>query len=64
MNPLPKRIVVRIPNWLGDAVMATPALQRLREAAPESHITLLTAAKLADLWTNYPYANHIISVLQ
>jgi len=62
VNPLPKRIVVRIPNWLGDAVMATPALQRLREAAPESHITLLTAAKLADLWTNYPYANHIISV--
>jgi len=28
----PRRILVRGVNWLGDAVMTTPALQRLREA--------------------------------
>src|SRR5438477_894323 len=27
-------------NWLGDAVMTTPALQRLRERFPDSHIAL------------------------
>ena len=49
-----QRILVRGVNWLGDAVMTTPALLRLREARPEAHITLLTPAKLADLWQNHP----------
>jgi len=50
----PQRILVRGVNWLGDAVMTTPALLRLREARPDSHITLLTPAKLRDLWRNHP----------
>jgi len=33
--------------WLGDAVMTTPALQRLRERLHDAHITLLTHEKLA-----------------
>jgi heptosyltransferase II len=52
--PLPRQILVRGVNWLGDAVMTTPALQRLREALPGSHITLLTHQKLADLWQRHP----------
>lgn len=50
----PKRILVRGVNWLGDAVMTTPALQRLREAKPDAHITLLTPAKLAEIWRQHP----------
>jgi heptosyltransferase-2 len=50
----PHRILVRGVNWLGDAVMATPALLRLREANPDAHITLLTHTKLADLWRHHP----------
>jgi len=46
----PPRILVSGVNWLGDAVMTTPALLRLRERFPDAHITLLTPAKLADLW--------------
>jgi heptosyltransferase II len=49
----PHRILVRGVNWLGDAVMTTPALQRLREALPEAQITLLTHEKLADLWQHH-----------
>ena len=49
-----QRILVRGVNWLGDAVMTTPALQRLREAKPDAHITLLTHEKLADLWHGHP----------
>ena len=52
--PEPRRIVVRGVNWLGDAVMTTPALQRLREAKPNAHITLLTPAKLAEIWRQHP----------
>ena len=41
-------------NWLGDAVMSTPALLRLREQFPGAHITLLTPEKLRDLWLAGP----------
>jgi heptosyltransferase-2 len=52
--PEPRRIVVRGVNWLGDAVMTTPALLRLRERFPAAHLTLLTPAKLAELWPGHP----------
>lgn len=58
----PERILVRGVNWLGDAVMTTPALVRLREARPNCHITLLTPAKLADLWAGHPAINDVLSI--
>src|SRR5204862_3776083 len=42
-----------------DAVMTTPALQRLREQFPDAQITLLTPLKLADLWLHHPSMNHV-----
>ncbi len=59
-----QRILVRGVNWLGDAVMTTPALLRLREAYPQSHITLLTHQKLASLWEFHPAINHILTFNQ
>jgi lipopolysaccharide heptosyltransferase II len=56
-----QRILIRGVNWLGDAVMTTPALLRLREARPDAHITLLTPAKLADLWQNHPAINAVLT---
>ena len=56
----PRRILVRGVNWLGDAVMTTPALQRLRAARPEAHITLLTHEKLSDLWLGHPSLDAVI----
>jgi heptosyltransferase-2 len=65
MEPRPsspsRRILVRGTNWLGDAVMTTPALLRLREKFPEAHIALLTPAKLKELWLNHPAVNEAIS---
>jgi heptosyltransferase II len=58
----PQRILVRGVNWLGDAVMTTPALVRLREARPNDHITLLTPEKLADLWAGHPAINDVLSI--
>ena len=59
--PGPRRILVRGVNWLGDAVMTTPGLVRLREALPDAHITLLTTAKLAEIWTGHPAIDAIES---
>jgi heptosyltransferase-2 len=56
----PRRLLIRGTNWLGDAVMTTPALLRLREKYPDTHIGLLAPEKLADLWANHPAVNETI----
>ena len=55
-----RRILVRGTNWLGDAVMTTPALLRLREKFPGAHIALLTPDKLSGLWANQPAVDETI----
>ncbi len=35
-----RRIVVRLPNWLGDGVMAVPALRALRRRFPDAELLL------------------------
>jgi heptosyltransferase-2 len=60
IDSLGTRILVRATNWIGDAVMSMPAIQRLREFAPESRITMLCPGKLHDLWRHNPYINEII----
>jgi len=60
-NRYPHRLLVRGVNWLGDAVMTTPALLRLREALPDMHITLLTHEKLAGLWQGHPAVDEVIT---
>ncbi len=39
--PRKKRIWIRLPNWLGDIVMAFPLIQTIRAARPDAQITLL-----------------------
>ena len=43
-------LVIRAPNWLGDAVMALPALDAVRRAYAESKIVLAARATVAPLF--------------
>ena len=54
------RILIRATNWIGDSVMTMPAVQRLRELAPDAHIAILCPGKLTDLWRHNPYIHDII----
>ena len=54
------RIVVACPNWIGDAVMATPALAALKAAHPESHLTLIARPYVAPVFEAAPYADEIM----
>ncbi len=44
------RVIVRAPNWLGDAVMALPALEAVRRAYAGSAILLAARASIAPLF--------------
>jgi len=57
------RVIVRLPNWLGDTVMAVPALRALRRGWPEARIlaagpwaSTLAGQSLADVLVTYPRA--------
>ncbi|MDZ7640008.1 MAG: lipopolysaccharide heptosyltransferase II [Bryobacterales bacterium] len=43
-------LAVRVPNWLGDAVMALPALEALRQSLPEARLVVVARAGVADLF--------------
>jgi heptosyltransferase-2 len=45
----PQNILVRMPNWIGDLVMATPVLTDLRHAFPKAKITAMCRTPLCDL---------------
>lgn len=55
----PKKIIVRMPNWIGDLVMATPVLMDLRKAFPEAHITAMSRTPLCDLLREDPNINEL-----
>jgi heptosyltransferase-2 len=44
------RLVIRAPNWLGDAVMALPAMAAVRQAHPESFIAVAAISAVAPLF--------------
>lgn len=57
----PSSLLVRGVNWLGDAVMTIPAVQRLRERFPQARITLFTNENLAQLWAHHPAVDAVMT---
>ena len=45
-----ERILVSVPNWIGDGIMSMPALQALHDARPDLRIELLVKPRVAPLW--------------
>ncbi|MDJ0974911.1 MAG: lipopolysaccharide heptosyltransferase II [Planctomycetota bacterium] len=43
------RILVRLPNWLGDVVMAAPAVAAIHRARPDAHLTAQVKAPFMPL---------------
>ena len=53
-------ILVFTPNWVGDVVMATPALAALRGHFPQAHITYLARSYLHELLRPAPWFDELI----
>ena len=54
------KILVRSPNWVGDAVMAIPALQAIRQRWPRAEMCVLAPTWVADLYRGQNYADRSI----
>jgi heptosyltransferase-2 len=60
----PTRLLIRAPNWLGDAVMALPALAAVRTGLPDAHIAIAAIESVAPLFEEGTAAapNQIVTI--
>ncbi|MBS3818295.1 lipopolysaccharide heptosyltransferase II [bacterium] len=54
------KIVVRAPNWMGDCILALPALQCLHKNRPQAQIWVAALPALKDLFTLFPFIQGVI----
>ena len=45
-----RRLLIRAPNWLGDAVMALPAMEAVRRAFGDAHVAVAAIPSIAPLF--------------
>jgi heptosyltransferase-2 len=57
-----RRILIRHTNWIGDAVMALPALEAVRDNFPESDITVLARPWVMPLLANHPAVDRLLPI--
>jgi lipopolysaccharide heptosyltransferase II len=55
-----KRVVVRTPTWVGDAVMSVAALRELRRIFPNAHITLVSPPGTSDIFVDADFADEVL----
>lgn len=55
-----RTILVRSTNWLGDAVMTTPAMRAIRESFPGARITVLANPVVAPLFEHHGAVDEIL----
>ena len=53
-----KKILVRLPNWLGDMVMSVGALHQLQAFYPDAEISVIVKKGLQDLLPFFPPTKH------
>ncbi len=55
-----RKILIRSTNWIGDAVMTTPAVEAIRENFPDARISVLVKPWVRDVFVANPYIDEII----
>jgi heptosyltransferase II len=58
----PANILVRVPNWLGDTVMAAPAVSAVRKIFPRVRLTILAREIFAPFWRDFPGVDQVLSL--
>jgi heptosyltransferase-2 len=60
--PRKTRVWIRLPNWLGDAVMAVPLLRAIRLSRPDAEITLVATAAFVPLLTALGLGDRVMAL--
>lgn len=55
------KILIRATNWVGDAIMALPALRAVRSRFPEAEIAILARPYVADIYRDQGICNQLIA---
>lgn len=55
------KILIRATNWVGDAIMALPALRAVRSRFPEAEIAILARPYVADLYRRQEICSQLIA---
>jgi heptosyltransferase-2 len=58
MSTTPEKILVIVPNWLGDVAMCTPALRSLHQTFPDAQIAVVGRAPACALLDGLPWIAH------
>ncbi|MFY9986373.1 MAG: lipopolysaccharide heptosyltransferase II [Chthoniobacterales bacterium] len=56
------RILIRSGNWLGDAVMSTEAVRRIKRGRPDAEVTILANRNLVEFWETIPEVDAVIPI--
>lgn len=59
--PTPRKILVRLPNWVGDIVMSTPALRALGAAHPHAELVVEGRPYSRPLVEDLPYVTRFLA---
>ncbi len=54
-----QRLLIRGTNWVGDSVMAIPALREVRRLFPRTHLTLLVVPWVSDIYQGGPFVDEV-----
>ena len=54
------RIVVRAPNWVGDALMSVAAFRELRRLFPNAHITVVSKPGTSDIFLDADFIDEVL----
>lgn len=57
----PKNIIVRMPNWLGDLVMATPVLADIKRHWPDARLIVMCQSNIASVLQHDPNIDELFS---
>jgi lipopolysaccharide heptosyltransferase II len=56
----PRKILLRVPNWIGDALLTTPIIHGLKKNLSDSEITVLARPWVAPIFEANPEVNGLI----
>jgi heptosyltransferase-2 len=54
------RILIRATNWVGDAIMALPALRAVRTRFPEAHIAIVARPYVAEIYRDQHVCDQLV----